>query len=90
MTTTGAVRVRAKSPDGFPFATGYDAVVETQQPDGSWQRLRGVTQVDISVRADAFVLATMTVEVAEIDIDAGDAGLLRWSWWQRIVRRFRR
>lgn len=65
----GAVRLRAKSAqEGMP-AVGSDATAEVFA-GGEWRPLRGLCAADIQIRKNDIVDAILTIELAEVDLDA--------------------
>lgn len=64
----GNVRVRA-----LPCKTGYlvagpDVKVEVMQRNGEWMDLPYITRMDIAIRPDHLIEATMSVLLTELDI----------------------
>lgn len=66
----GCVRLTGK---GRPILTAADIVPQVQLPDGSWIRLRGVTEIHFHVRHDSIITADFNIELFEADFDVHPA-----------------
>lgn len=91
----GALRIVSPTYDGG-FLAPHDLAIEVQKEDGSWLRLRTATELTITIKPDAPVIAKLGLLTSEIDlwgIDPSEVEFVRANvptWRSRLMRVWRR